>query len=128
MGAMNIPAPDLKALVEGEVVVAFSPRSLVGEGDEVTLEASEPRDPAELKPAYRRWSDVEVAGTWTAVVSAVHPATMLDPVAGTGRHILTSIPRGDLIVLRVFDDDGKPVLSDVAFDARRRSLEGALSL
>ena len=125
---MDIPAPDLKALVEGEVVVAFSPRSLVGEGDEVTLEASEPRDRAQLKPAYQRWSDVEVAGTWTAVVSAVHPATMLDPIAGTGRHILTSIPRGDLIVLRVFDDDGMPVLSDVAFDARRRSLEGALSL
>ena len=125
---MDIPAPDLKALVEGEVVVAFSPRSLVGEGDEVTLEASEPRDRAQLKPAYQRWSDVEVAGTWTAIVSAVHPATMLDPIAGTGRHILTSIPRGDLIVLRVFDDDGMPVLSDVAFDARRRSLEGALSL
>lgn len=128
MVTMDIPAPDLKALVEGEVVVAFSPRSLVGEGDEVTLEASEPRDRAQLKPAYQRWSDVEVAGTWTAVVSAVHPATMLDPIAGTGRHILTSIPRGDLIVLRVFDDDGMPVLSDVAFDARRRSLEGALSL
>lgn len=124
---MQISSPDLKALVEGEVVVAFSSRGLVDERDEVTFEASPRSDPSELKPAYRRWSDVEVAGTWTAVVEAVHPATLLDPVAGSGRHILSSIPRGDLIVLRVFGEDGNPVLSDVAFDARRRSLEGALS-
>lgn len=125
---MKIPAPDLKALVEGEVVIVFGPRGLVDEGDEVTLEAAERRDPAELKPAYRRWADISVSGSWTAMVSAVHPAALLDPVAGAGRHILSSIPQGDLIVLRVFGDADRPVLSDVAFDARRRSLEGALSL
>lgn len=125
---MKIPPPDLKALVEGEVVVAFGPRGMVDEGDEVTLEAGPRRDPAELKPAYRHWSDVRVSGSWTAVVAAVHPATLLDPVAGSGRHILESVPQGDLVVLRVFGDAGSPVLSDVAFDARRRSLEGALSL
>ena len=50
---------------------------------------------------------------------------MLDPAAGSARHVLAGVPPGDLVVLRVFGDTGA-VLSDVAFAARLRSLEGAL--
>ena len=61
----------------------------------------------------------------TAVVEAVHPAALLDPASGGARHVLAEAPGGDLLILRVYGADGA-VLSDGAFQARRRSVEGAL--
>jgi len=123
---LALPTPDLRALIEGEVVVAFTPRGAVSEGDEVALAGTGTRPPEDLKPAYARWHDAELpAGDWGAIVEAVHPSTLLDPETGSGRHILATIPDGDLVVLRVFDGTD-PVLSDEAHEARRRSVEGAL--
>ena len=84
------------------------------------------RRDTDLKPAYRHWADRPVEGEWSAVVEAVHPAALLDPESGSARHILAEAPGGDLLVLRVYGPDG-PVLSDAAFEARRRSVQGALA-
>lgn len=128
MAGLTLPVPDLRALVEGEVVVAFVPRAEVQLGDEVELSAGGSRPAEELKPAYRRWADDEAPeGRWTALVEAVHPAASLDADRGDPRHILTreALPGGDLLVLRVFGLDG-PVLSDRAFAGRLASLEAGL--
>lgn len=123
---LNVSDPELRALVSGESVIAFVPRGTVAEGDEVELSANGPLRPDQLKPAYRRWADAGVPeGEWTAIVDVVSPAAALDPTAGGTRHILDGHGSGDLVVLRVYGDDG-PVLSDEAFDARVRSVTGAL--
>lgn len=104
----------------------FVPRGLVTEGDEVEFAAAGSVDAADLKPAYRRWAEAGPPdGAYGAVVVSVNPAGMLDREAGAARHILSSNGAGDLVVLRVFDEHG-PVLSDEAFAARIRSVEGAL--
>lgn len=122
---MRLPVQDLNGLIRGEIVVAFTARSACTEGDEFDLEAGEPRPDSEVEPAYRRFVDAP-SGQWTGVVVAVHPARLLDPEAGRARHLLTATPGdGDVVVLRVFGEQG-PVLSDDAFAARRRSVEGAL--
>ena len=123
---LALAAPDLRALVQGESIIAFTRRGAVREGDEVELVASGGRSRAELKPAYARWHDVAPpSGDWTAIVEAVHPTTLLDPDAGSARHVLRQVPTGDLVVLRVYDGP-EPVLSTDAYEARRRSIEGAL--
>lgn len=105
--------------------MAFTERGACTEGDEVGLEASGPRPDEEVDAAYRRFTSPP-AGSWTGVVVAVHPIRLLDREAGRARHILTSTPDdGDVVVLRVFGEEGA-VLSDEAFAARRRSVEGAL--
>ena len=119
--------PELRALASGECVVAFVPRGSVDEGDEVQLTGTARLAPQALKPAYRRWADIgPPPGTWTAVVDAVEPAAILDPVAGAARHILTEPGDGDVVVLHVYGADG-PVLDDDAYAARRRSVTGALT-
>ncbi len=124
---LHLPAPDLMALVTGEIVAAFTGRAAAGEGDEVELLAEGTRPAGELKPAYVHWVDAAPGEGWTAVVHAVHPASGLDAAAGEARHILAAAPAsGDLLVLRVYAADGEPVLSDTAFAARARSLEAAL--
>lgn len=127
MNTLRLPPSDLRALAEGEVVVAFVPSGAVSVGDEVSLEPGPARAPEELKPAYRRWVAAPPAGTsWTAKVVAVHPADRLDRDSGDARHLLVRAPEeGDLVVLRV-RSEGRPVLSDDAFAARVRSLAGAL--
>lgn len=123
---LTLSNAEMMALVTGESVVAFVDRRTVDEGDELELDGGGSRADAELKPAYRRWADVPTPhGEWTAVVESIDPAAILDPVAGSSRHILAEAGTGDLVVLRVYGDDG-PVLSDTAFAARRRSVEGAL--
>jgi len=123
---LGLPTPDLRALAQGEVVIAFTHRGAVRGGDEVELLASGGRPPEELKPAYTRWHDAPAPqGDWSAIVEAVHPTALLDPDAGSARHVLRFVPTGDLVVLRVLDGS-EPVLSDEAYDARRRSVEGAL--
>jgi len=123
---LTIPDPDLRALASGETVVAFVPRGAVSPGDEVELAPGGPRQPAQLKPAYRRWADAgPPLGSWTAVVESVDPAAALDPVAGVSRHILAEPGDGDVVVLRVLGPDG-PVLGDEAHAARVRSVTGAL--
>ncbi len=124
---LAIPLPDLHALVRGETVVAFVERGTATVGDEVTLGDGGPRPVDRVKAAYTRWADAPIPpGGWTAVVVAVHPSALLDPEAGAARHVLRSIPTGDLAILRVYRDD-LPVLSDDAFTARRGAVEGALS-
>ena len=123
---LAIPNPDLRALLSGEVIVAFVPAGTVTSGDVVRLIGAGPRPAHELKPAYRRWSTEALPdGTWSATIDTVTAAETLDPEAGNARHILTEVPDGQLVVLRVESAAG-PVLSDDAFAARRASLEAAL--
>jgi hypothetical protein len=124
---LAIAAPELLALLEGEIIVVFVARGTCTEGDEVELVVGDPLDADLVKPAYRRWCDAEVpSGPWTAVVVAVDPAQLLDPEAGGARHVRTAAPLdGDLVLLRVEGPDG-PILSDDAFAARRGSVEGAM--
>jgi hypothetical protein len=124
---LPIPDPDLRGLAAGESVITFVTRGTLTEGDEVELVGSGPRPATELKPAYRRWADAgPPAGSWVAVVVAVHPAAALDPMVGAARHILAERGEGDLVVLRVYEG-ARAVLSDDAFAARRASVEGALT-
>ena len=124
---LRLPAPDVLALVTGESIVAFTGRSTVELGDEVELEASGPRPATELQPGYRHWANRPAPeGAWSAVVEEVHPTAALDPAAGASRHVLAAVPDGDLVVVRVYGPDG-PVLSDVAYAARRHSLGTALA-
>ncbi len=117
---------ELRALASGESVIAFVARNTVSEGDEVELTSGSSLPADRLKPAYRRWADAgPPAGPWSAVVESVEPAASLDPVAGASRHVLSESGQGDMVVLRVFASSG-PVLSEVAFDARVRSVSGAL--
>ncbi len=116
---------ELMALATGEIVVAYVERGALTEGDEIDLVPSGGRPEAEVKPAYRRWLHVGPPVGYTAVVVSVDPAALLDPHAGSARHVLAAPGEGDLVLLRVFDDTG-PVLSDEAFAARKRSVEGAL--
>jgi hypothetical protein len=123
---LTVSDPELRALAEGECVIAFAPRGSVTEGDEVGVASSGPLPAGALKPAYRRWADAgPPEGRWTAVVDSIGPAAKLDPIAGASRFVLTAPGDGDLVVLRVYGEDG-PVLSDDAFDARVRSITGAL--
>ncbi len=108
-------------------MIAFVARGSVTEGDEAQLGINGTRDPQSVKPAYHRWLRQSLPeGDWVGVVVAVHPAQLLDPADGASRHVLTTPPEGDLAVVRVYDGS-EPVLSDVAFEARRRSVEGALT-
>ena len=123
---LTVTDAELRALAEGECVIAFAPRGSISEGDEVGLSATGPLPVGALKPAYQRWADAgPPEGRWTAVVDSVGPAAALDPIAGASRFILTAPGEGDLVVLRVFGEDGA-VLGDEAFDARLRSINGAL--
>ncbi len=122
---LAVSDPELRALAAGESIVAFVARGTLSEGDEIELTASGPRPAEELKPAYERWASVDAPGGLSAVVVSVSPAAMLDRRAGAARHILRQPGDGDLVLLRVFAGGG-PVLSDEAFAARHRSIEGAL--
>ncbi len=122
---LTVSDPELRALAGGETVIAFVTRGELTEGDEIELAGAGPLDVTSLKAAYRRWASAgPPSGDFTAIVVSVDPAAILDPVAGSSRHILKSPGEGDVVVLRVFDTAG-PVLGDEAFEARRRSLEGA---
>lgn len=119
---------EARALITGETVVAFLDRHSSSEGDELPVVATATARIDAVKPAYRRWVGEELPdGEWSAVVEGVHPAALLDPESGSSRHVLLEPGNGDLLILRVFDQDGVPVLSDHAFEARVRSIEGALS-
>lgn len=123
---LDLSPPEARALIAGEVVVGFAERGAVTEGDEVDISPTVTLAETDVKPAYQRWLDTAIPdGPWTGVVISVDPAQILDPDAGQSRHVRTSAPSGDLIVLRVYGPDG-PVLSDAAFAARQKSVEGAL--
>ena len=123
---LTIPVVDYMALISGEVIMAETGRGEITEGDEYELTVGGMRPPEEVKPAYRRWVNLPPPeGSWTGVVIAVHPAQAFDAASGASRHVLARPPKGDVVIVRVFGEDG-PVLSEVAFEARVRSLEGAL--
>jgi hypothetical protein len=124
---LTLSDPEVRALAAGECVVVFVRRGSVDEGDEIELAGNGPLDPARLKPAYRRWATLgPPQGRWSAVVDAVEPAAILDPIAGASRHILDRPGEGDVVVLRVYGPEG-PVLGDDAYEARRRSVTGAFT-
>ncbi len=122
---LHVSNAELMALATGAVVIAFVPRGTLTEGDEVELLGTRSIPLDSLKAAYRRWGSTAALDGYTAVVVSVDPAAILDPVAGAARHIRSELGEGDLVVLRVFGPEG-PVLSDEAFHARQRSVEGAL--
>ena len=123
---LSLPFPDVRALVTGETIVAFVAHGTVAAGATVAIEGTGPRDPSDLKPAYRRWAgDGIPAGRVEATVDAAMPAARLDPEDGASRHILAAAGAGDLVVLRV-SRNGIAVLSDDAYSARRNSLDAAL--
>lgn len=123
---LDLSPPEARALIAGEIVIAFAERGAVTEGDEVEIGPTITLTESQVKPAYQRWLDAAVPdGPWTGIVISVDPAQILDPDAGQSRHVRTSAPSGDLIVLRVYGPEG-PVLSDAAFAARQKSVEGAL--
>ncbi len=121
-----IADPELRGLAAGETVVAFVPAGAAEVGATLTLTGAGPLDPADLKPAYRRWAtEPAPSGPWTALVVAVYPVTPLLRDRAAGRHLRATMPDGDALVLRVAGTAG-PVLSDAAFTARVRSLEREL--
>ena len=122
---LHLSPPEARALVAGEIVVAFADRGAVTEGDEVAITPTTQLPADNVKPAYRRWLESDIGDDWTGVAVSVDPATILDPEAGQSRHVRRIVPGGDLIVLRVYGTEG-PVLSDEAFAARQKSVEGAL--
>lgn len=124
---LTLADAEVRALATGEMVIAFVPRMTVADGDEVALGATGTMPADDLKPAYRRWSTEPAPdGPWSVVVVAIHSAALLDPDAGSSRHIRTEPGTEDLAILRVYGPDG-PVLSDTAFAARLRSIEGAMT-
>ena len=122
---LELSTAEARALIEGEIIVAFADRGAITEGDEIPIEPNTSLEPVQIKPAYRRWINETVPEGWSGVVVSVDPATILDPEAGNSRHIRTEVAGGDLVVLRVYGPEG-PSLSDAAFVARQRSVEGAL--
>lgn len=127
---MNAPLADVeaRALIAGEIVIAFVPRHSLTEGDEFPIVSGRVAAQEDIDTAYRRWAGEPLPdGEWIGVVEVVHPAALLDPESGRSRHVFTEPGDGDLVILRVYDEAGRPVLSDEAFDARVRSIEGALN-
>lgn len=116
----------VSALCKGEVITLFADRGTYTEGDEIDVVSVGPTDVNALKPAYKRTATHDLSHVAaSATVHAVHPAGLLDPEAGASRHIFDQVGTGDLVLVRVAID-GVPVLSDSAFAARRKSVEGAL--
>ena len=122
---LHLSNAELTALATGEIIVAFVARGTLTEGDEIELVGSGPSSPASLKAAYRRWAQSPTLDGHGAVVVSVDPAAILDPTSGATRHIRSEPGDGDVVVLRVFGPGG-PVLSEEAFAARLRSVEGSL--
>ena len=123
---VNLPHPDVRAVASGESIALFAPRGSVAAGDRLDLVGTRPRPERELVAAYRRWADRPVPGTWEATVVEVHPLEAFDAERLRARHVLADPPAGaDLVVVRVFGEDG-PVLSEVSFAARLRSVCAAL--
>ncbi|MDX1691535.1 MAG: hypothetical protein R3290_10980 [Acidimicrobiia bacterium] len=122
MRTIAVPSARLRALATGEIVV-LSDAGEVAAGEQVRL-VDGGTDGAALKPAYERWDGSPLAGEWSAEVIEVVDAAAFDADAFSARHVLAAHPAGRLAVLRVSAGD-RPVLSDTAFDARRRSIAGA---
>ena len=116
---VEVPSAALRALVTGEVVtLPHAPG--IETGTTVTI-VDAGGDAGPLKPAYRRWARMPVAGTWTATVTRLMDTESLDAGSFASRHVLGEHPTGMVAILRVSGDDG-PVLSDTAFEARVRSV------
>jgi hypothetical protein len=115
----------VSALVKGETIIVFAARGSYTEGDEFNVVSEGPTNPDLLKAAYRRTAMADPHVSAVATVTAVHPANMLDPIAGASRHVFVTAGTGDLVVVRI-GVDAVPVLSDAAFTARSSILEGAV--
>lgn len=87
-----------------------------------------------IKVPYRRWTGDQPADTTAATVvgwASIDLAASADSLAEAciwlpELPVHTVGARGTVVALRVEDPDGRPVLSDVAFEARLKSLIGKL--
>lgn len=124
---LELPAPDLVALVTGDTVVAFVARHAVDLYEEVDLLPSGSRPRTSLQPDYQHLAAAAVPdGEWTALVVGLQPASSLAARSALQHHILSEVPDGDAAILRVFGAEG-PVLSDEAFEMARLAAEAAFS-
>jgi hypothetical protein len=121
---LSVADSDLRGLVGGETIVALTNGDRPTPGTRLLLVGGEPRDPGDLKPAYRRWAGSPCPGRWKAEVVDVAPVSAFDADAFRARHLLDDPDAEWVVVLRVLGPEG-PVLSDEAFRARVRSLEQA---
>jgi len=123
--AFAVPPAERYALIEGEIVVAFTDRP--PEHHHLAVIPGEPLPLDALKPAYRRWCGIELPddGVEAEVVSTDDLA-LFDPAQVFARHLRIDLPAsGQLVVLRV-RVHGREVLSDVAFGARVRAVTTAM--
>jgi hypothetical protein len=123
--SLTLPDPDLHALADGVVIVAFAPRHAVGLSDELDLVAGGPRPAAELAAAH---ASLATAGPpdreYRALVVGLQPAVSLGGTGGSAHHILADVPAGDAVILRVFAGTD-PVLDDEEFADRLAAVEAA---
>jgi hypothetical protein len=121
----EVSPAEMRALAGGETIVLTGGAGTAAAGDRIALRAGATDPPHPLKPAYRRWEEASVPGDWTATVAAVWRSDDFDPDRFSSRHVFATHPEGEILLLRVSGDRGA-VLSETAFEARRRSVDQAL--
>ncbi len=120
---LSLPDPDLRALSAGTVVVAFVHRHAVDLNDELELQAAGPRPASELSADHQALAAMgPPEGDHVGLVVGLQPAASLAGSEGSRHHILSEVPAGDAVILRVFSATG-PVLADDEFAERRASVE-----
>ena len=116
---LTLPTPDLWLLAGGRIVVAFAPRHAVGLNDELELSTGPARPGSELQPDYADLEDPSL-GDLSALVIGVQPASSLSVQSES--HFLTFVPEGDVLILRVYQDN-EPVLEEAEFERLRAGVE-----
>jgi len=120
---LELPDADLRALGSGTVIVAFAPRHAVDLNDELELVPVGARAASELAPAHAGLADIgPPTGELTGLVVGLQPAASLAGAEGAAHHILTVVPEGDAVIMRVFSPSG-PVLTDERFIERLAAVE-----
>jgi len=121
--SLALPDPDLAALALGRTVVAFIPRHAVDLNDELELEAGGPRPSEEVSQANQDLLGLGPPdGALVGLVVGLQPAASLGGPSGREHHVLSSVPEGDVAILRVFKG-AEPALGDDEFEARRAAVE-----
>ncbi len=123
----------IHALQAGEQVAVVLPEPPLERRFRLVADAGAER--AELlKAPYRRWAgDLDVTPGWAGVVgwATIDAAVSAEPLAEAciwlAPFVVSTVGAAATVVgLRVDAPDGRPVLSDVAFEARLKSLIGKL--
>lgn len=118
--SLVVPLPDLSLLATGASVIAFSPRHEVNLNDELELSAGRIRNDSELRPGWGPGPHEGTNEKLIALVMGIQPASSLSADAASS--FLTSVPEGDLLILRVYRGS-QPVLEDGEFEERRAEVE-----